>query len=138
MEFGNMMFGNSRGEYEVPRDRGFEEELSRLFDSYAKDRDTSWREYGEPFENGTFFVSTYYWGDCTCGYEDADQKKIGYPEQHTKECLLCRPNFCYKPTEFELRWYKYPLRDSYMSQDLSLEEFKKIIDDCIESVKLKT
>jgi hypothetical protein len=59
MELGNMTFGNSRGNYAIPRGVGFEEELSRLFDSYAPHRDTSWREYGEPFENDIFFVSTY-------------------------------------------------------------------------------
>lgn len=217
MELGNMAFGNSRGNYEIPRGVGFEEELSRLFDAYAPDRDNSWREYGIEFENDTFLVFPYYWGDCTCGYEEADQfnephldtcyqtelekekiksgwvynkqfdwleppkdwsyekkdriereiyialcKKykldypygcavhctcdfdtryqkyldsIGYPEGHKKECLLRKPNFLYKPMEFEIQWYKYPLRDSYMSHKISLEEFKQIIDKCIESIK---
>lgn len=70
MELGNMMFGNSRGEFEVPRGQGFEEELHRLFNAYAKDRDNSWREYGVAFENEVFHVFPYYWGDCDCGYDE--------------------------------------------------------------------
>jgi hypothetical protein len=69
MEIGNLLFGNSRGRFHVERGVGFENELSRLFDAYSPDRDTSWREYGEEFENDTFAVFPYYWGDCTCGYE---------------------------------------------------------------------
>ena len=39
MELGNLMFGNSRGEYPIGRDGcGFEEELYRLFDAYSPKR----------------------------------------------------------------------------------------------------
>ena len=47
MELGNMLNGNSRGEYPLKRSAGFEEELERLFDAYAPKRDNFWREYGE-------------------------------------------------------------------------------------------
>ena len=81
-ELGNLCFGNSRGNYVLERGIGFEEELFRLFNAYASDRDNSWREYGVQFENDTFFVFPYYWGDCTCGYAEADN----FNEKHANEC----------------------------------------------------
>lgn len=245
MELGNMIFGNSRGQFELPRQKGFEDELIRLFATIAPSENSFERSYGADFENETFLTFPYYWGDCTCGYEeneaewcdshshaegcyqtivkreiDAYDKSIGYssPESlfdpnhfkvdeqplemdgvamgtsmmimpkngkdsqrlyqlheknrnrvykkwckhfgltypggcavhctcdyqtgwhawseansHTAECLLTRPNFLYKPTGFEIQWYKYPLRDAYSSQQVTLPEFIKIIDDCIAS-----
>lgn len=127
MELGNMMFGNSRGEFEVPRGAGFEDELSRLFKAYAPDEDELMREYGVRYENDTFAVRPYYWGACDCGvYEEEDCKET---------CSLRLPNFHHKPSGYKLDWYKYPLRDSYANKDLSLKEFTAIIDDCIASVK---
>lgn len=230
MELGNLIFGNSRGEYPLERGMGFEEELYRLFDAYAPQRDNSWREYGEEFENEIFSVFPYYWGECTCGFdnyeftekhspncfqtelkeeklksgwretkygyleyvgsglkfgetytldkvwkmEDEREKKIvkklyekrdwntktkgwwhgfavrcdcdyyqryekwlkqiGYPDGHKEDCLLVKPNFLYKPTGLKIKWYKYPLRDAYISEKISLEEFRKIIDNCIKSI----
>lgn len=211
MELGNIIFGNSRGEYPIGRDgRGFEEELYRLFDAYSPKRDNSWREYGEEFENDVFAVMPYYWGECECGYEEREYEwceknkhraecyQIDYhkiPEgvefskqylnrhgaflekyikplykkhgiqvdfadknwwagcavictcdyasrwsefasnnQHAPTCRIVKPNFLYKPTGFEIQWYKYPLRDSYSNQPIEFNEFKKIIDACIASV----
>ena len=230
IELGNLMFGNSRGNYPLERDIGFENELYRLFDAYCPKRDNSWREYGEEFENEVFRVMPYYWGDCTCGFDnheftnehincyqnkleeeklkngwsekesgwleyrgaglkfgddiskswEIEQKKekqivkklyeergwntkdknwwygcaarcdcdyneryrkwlkdIGYPDGHKKECLLIQPNLLYKPTKFEIQWYKYPLRDSYTNQKITLEEFREIINSCIKSLIIK-
>lgn len=205
MEIGNAVFGNSRGEYPVPRGEGWEEELYRLFDAYAPERDNSWREYGVEFENDTFSVMPYYWGECECGYDEKeaewldshehapdcyarelekidigvciDKEIFGkfleeklkplyerygwdtsgedwwhgyvcrcscdYEKQweefvenngHEPFCRLVRLNFHYKPLDFQIQWYKYPLRDSYMNQPLTLEQFREIIDDCIKSL----
>ena len=68
----NVNIRNNRGEYPIERMIGFEDELVRLFDAYAPDRDNSWREYGVEFENETFSVFPYYWGDCTCGFDDIE------------------------------------------------------------------
>jgi len=203
MELGNMMFGNSRGEFEIERGCGWENELVRLFEAYAPNRDNGGREYGEQFENEVFTVSPYYWGDCTCGYDEKEwawdkshnhsnecyqveyckirspyeigidhdvwvrkyikplYQKFGldtklknwwhgcttvctcsYKDEwvkfvlendHNPDCLTVRPNFLYKPTGFAIKWYKYPLRDSYKNQDVSLREFHTIIDDCTAS-----
>ena len=116
MELGNLMFGNSRGMYAVePRSEYqnifIEFLMNNNFDGYGfiygrKERD---------FENDTFIIRPYYWGE--------DEKKQELP------------NFVYKPTGLEISWYKYPLRDAYSNQDIILEEFQKIVDDCDRSLK---
>jgi hypothetical protein len=126
-ELGNAVFGNSRGQVKIPRGKGFEEELYRLFDAYAPDRDNSWREYGVDFENNIFSVMQYWWGDCTCGWDEIDNG-------HLPSCKLVKPNFLYKPTGYAIQWYKYPLRDSYANREISLSEFAKMIDNCIDSL----
>ncbi len=204
------MIGCSRGEVPIERGEGFEEQLTRLFDAYAPKRDNGWREYGEEFTNDTFEVHSYYWGDCTCGWDSLDDghkkeselkhskdcyqndyhriyelcksdfdkervlirdvyKKLGwdttspdwwhgcaircscdyhdrlgaliqqYAEKfgcdgHKEDCLLLRPNFQFKPTGYKLMWYKYPLRDSYANQKLTLKQFEVMIDKCIASI----
>ena len=187
MELGNIVFGNSRGEFPIKRRAGWEDELIRLFDAYAPDRYNEWREYGVNFENNTFSVMEYWWGDCTCGawcpqhsedcdittkrsdwiadrlhwasgeadergFAEVDLSRIpDYPvpppectcgadgaweerEEHDEDCNLVRPNFLHKPTGFEIQWYKYPLRDSYKNMNITLEQFREIISDCIESL----
>ena len=132
MELGNAVFGNSRGCFHIPRGVGWEAELYRLFDSYAPERDNLWREYGAEYKNNTFEVMQYYWGDCDCGCDDKEYEWCDENER-AKECHLMKPNFLYKPTGFEIQWYKYPLRDSYMNREISLSAFSRIIDDCIAS-----
>jgi len=122
MELGNMLFGNSRGDFPIERHTGFETELTRLFDSYDQ---TGNRGYSPKFENDTFSVFPYYWGECDCG------------EEHSPDCPVMKPNFLFKPTGFAIEWYKYPLRDSYSNQKITLREFVTIIDACIESLKEK-
>jgi hypothetical protein len=124
IELGNYFFGHSKGGVPIPRGAGWEDQLKRLFDAYAPDRDRSWRDYGDPFENDTFCVAEYWWGDCTCGAVS----------EHKPDCKLMVPNFLYKPTGFAIEWYKYPLRDSYMNFEITLDEFTQIIDKCIASL----
>ena len=71
---------------------------------------------------------------CTCGNDDAFEKWI-QDNAHEAKCPLLKPNFHYKPNNFRIEWYKYPLRDAYMSgQKLTLDEFERVIDECIESL----
>lgn len=121
MELGNLAFGHARGRYLVPRDNNWEGALARLFTAYADNN----RYAPAEFENETFAVAPYWWGGCTCG-------AIG--DEHAIDCKLIVPNFIYKPTGFEIRWYKYPLRDSYMNKRIRLERFRDMIDACVESV----
>ena len=117
MELGNLIFGHSRGEFEIERGKGFEEEIDRLFDSFPENKGKPSYLCNYYFENDVFSTSSYYWGD--------DEKEAE------------KPNFLYKPTGLEIRYYKYPLRDAYSNQKLTLKKFKGIIDKCIESIKEK-
>jgi len=199
MELGNLIFGNSRGNFPVPDRLRWEKELFRLLDKIGGDS-----FHGEEFENDVFEIFPYYWGDCTCSFEQLEdefyetyshspycyqydyekfEKRHGFDwhnsentvkelitimekhaisydpkdpilgcatwcscgfqdwenkfyeeNSHEEDCLLVKDNFHYKPTGFGIQWYKYPLRDAYMNQNISLKEFKKIIDHCIQSL----
>lgn len=207
MELGNMIFGNSRGNYGVPRTDEWEFQIQKLFDAI----DSGYNFYGMDFENNVFSIMPYWWGDCTCG-KDMDEnlalekiifcgeghsagcyyteyqkikdknnygikkeerfrkiylkplyKKHGFDTEcenwwhgcaircdcgyhdkciqwendhpHAKDCKLIKPNFEYKPIGFELSWYKYPLRDSYMNMNIDIKQFRNIINKCIESLR---
>ncbi len=123
MELGNMAFGHSRGEFEVPRGDGYEEEIERLFAVICEPRKRN--GYATPFENETFVIRSYWWGDCLC-HDDS--------EEPLPTCQAHWPNFAHKPSGYELRWYKYPLRDSYANKKLTLAEFAALIDSCIASM----
>jgi len=209
MELGNMMFGNSKGNYPMKRGR-----WQDRFYMFLEDASIDTFSIPE-FENDIFKLFPYYWGECTCGFEEKDDnwaethdhdencyqkivdkeliergwyigsggflehpkeinwvdantteeiirkkycKQLGLPypdgswvhctcnydkdyevwrqtNNHQKNCPVIQPNFLYKPTGFEIRWYKYPLRDSYMNQNVSYDEYKKILKHCVESVK---
>jgi len=121
------------GEFPINRSQ-WEEELSRLFDAYAPDRDTSWRDYGRDFENDIFWIHIdYQHFDCECGVGDFGS------DEHKKPCPYWwteRPNFFHKPTGYGVKWYKYPCREAYGNQPKTIEEFRKIIDSCINSCKI--
>ena len=140
MELGNRCFAH-RSEYPIPCGRGWEDEVVRLCNAVDPERDAGWRDYGTNFENDTFAVRQYYWGACTCGavYPSCDYERQWrawrVEHHHAPDCPIVLPNFEYKPTGFCLTWYKYPLRDAYMNADISLAEFAKLIDRCIESAR---
>ena len=73
---------------------------------------------------------------CTCAYIERVeiwQESIGYPGGHKPKCDLKRPNFLFKPTGLRIEWYKYPLRDAYSNQEITVENFRGIIAQCIKS-----
>ena len=120
MEIGNAIFGNSRGTYEVPREQ-FEDAFFLLLKKIGLDgygySEKGWNKNYATFENDTFLIRPYYWG-----YDDS---------------IASLPNFVYKPTNFEIQWYKYPFRDSYMNQNISIKQFKEIIKRCKKSVYIR-
>lgn len=67
------------------------------------------------FENDTFILRPYYWGDS--------------PE------LMAKPNFVYKPENIIINWYKFPLRDAYINENISFEKFEEIVRECKRSVR---
>ena len=79
---------------------------------------------------------------CDCDYDERVRAiELEYAEEfgndgHLDTCNLVRPNFLYKPTGWSLQWYKYPLRDAYMTPGVSEEEYKKIMLHCLASVSL--
>ena len=131
MELGNMIFGNSRGTYEFPdRDLVDSKEWRSLL-SLACDGDF-YGYGGEHFPHNErggvttelFEINPYYWGECDC---------VG--EEHAPDCPCLRHNFTYKPTGFWIDWYKYPFRDSYMSEDISKRQLKRMWKNCIRYCK---
>lgn len=70
MELGNLMFGNSRGEYPVEREgwqEVFHEFLEEIgLDGYgyieSKSIDKKYETDRGGFENDVFLVNPYYWG----------------------------------------------------------------------------
>lgn len=70
---------------------------------------------------------------CTCGRDtrgDLYWQNLG---GHKDECRFVQPNFLYKPTGFRMNWYKYPFRDSYMSEEISGEQWADILKHCIDA-----
>ena len=116
MELGNLMFGNSRGEYAVVPRMEYQEAFCEFLESIGCDG-YGWnhRIAGNKTETDMFIVRPYYWG------EDVSEAAL--------------PNFVYKPTGLEIRWYKYPMRDAYSNQDVSVDDFKAILAKCRESIK---
>ena len=79
---------------------------------------------------------------CTCGYDKrwaewCEANKLG-EEGHSDNCATVLPNFVFNGTDkiqpFTVRWYKYPLRDSYMSRDCSLKEWNQAMKACMDSL----
>ncbi|MED3792473.1 hypothetical protein P4571_08450 [Niallia alba] len=129
MELGNMIFGNSRGSY--PVDRSWQEAfVTKLYDmkfdgygipeedarNYKGEFKTMKSELGSTtyFENDTFIIMPYYWGE--------------------DDIIAEMPNFVHKPSGFTLSWYKYALRSSYMNKDITFEELMEIMEDCKKSL----
>lgn len=130
IELGNLFFGHSRGEYcfpdrelvDCPEWRNLLEVTNSDFYGYASEWDNPLSNVNDRggYENDVFAINPYWWGD----------------DENREECL--KPNFLFKPTGFEITWYKYPFRDSYMNKDYSEEQIKQVWSVCIESVKEKT
>lgn len=123
VELGNLAFGNpgKAGDCKISR------EWESIFDVLLESLGVGY--HGTEYVNDVFEMHMYDWtGECTCGAGDES-------ENHLSNCVLARPNFWYKPTDYKLEWYKYPLRDSYANQDISRKEFAKMVLDCADSVE---
>ena len=122
IELGNLLFGNSRGQFPVDRDLiepVFWDEFGDVFDTYMffMSKDPEKKKHITDrggYENGVFKVNPYYWG------EDED--------------IMDEPNFIYKPEGIEISWYKYPMRDAYSSVLLTKDRAKEIFRICRESI----
>lgn len=126
MELGNLLFGNSRGEFPILDREIWQDTFWKYFDIdefdyhcyYMKSEDDPDHTTDRGgYKNDVFTINPYYWGE--------------------DENIMSEPNFIYKPTGLEIQWYKYPFRDAYLNQDISLDEAKKIWEDCIKSMEVK-
>lgn len=122
IEMGNLLFGHSRGEYAVDREKFqaiFEDFFERCnFDNYGHYYHNPEEHYDDTdnstYKNDTFTIRPYYWGD--------------------KEEIMRLPNFHYYPKNLIINWYKYPLRDAYSNQRFSEEELIEILNECERSM----
>ena len=114
VSFGNLLFGNSRGNFVVERDEWQEPFVDFLyrngFDGYGY-----YEGLERCFENDVFVIRPYYWGD--------------------DEEIAALPNFEFKPTGFTISWYKYPMRNAFASDNISTEEFLEILKECEKSMR---
>ena len=199
MELGNLAFGHSRGQFQVPRTDDYEIPIYQLIEKVCGDESGVVRSF-EQFSNAIFALNRYYWGECECGFDELESawdeknhhttdcfhvlyrqeeerikqtdldfwkrnehmtvwaKAHGYADApngmavhctcdygarwdeftkehwHSPDCGVVKPNFLFKPTGYELRWYKYPLRDSYSNMKLNPQEFREMIDACIKTL----
>lgn len=132
MELGNLLFGHSRGRYEVDRD--MIQPLGDLmylmgYDEYGRNPLTDRKD--KPFDirenqrtgvdlydkDGALIMRTrpYWWGD-TDSKEGQAQAEL--------------PNLEIPSLGFELNWYKHPFRDSYCNRPLG-----DVLDDILRLLK---
>lgn len=71
MELGNMVFGHSRGQHRIPRREGWHTRFGYLRELLEERVGSDPARVGPDFENDTFVVRPYYWGECQCGYVEA-------------------------------------------------------------------
>ena len=126
IEMGNLLFGNSRGEYPVNREMS-QPLFTKFFEKFDLDR------YGNPdkdsllsktsstngeiyisVETDAFYIHPYYWG------KDKEAQEM--------------PNFFYKTEGIGIHWYKYPMRDAYCNVELTKEKLQEILELCAESI----
>lgn len=87
-EMGQMAFGCAWGEYDL-RDDWIDNRLCELsediYETIGPELGDSGFGYGQEFKNDVFETHRYYWGDCTCGYEE---KEAGWGKQnrHRESC----------------------------------------------------
>lgn len=126
-ELGNLLFGHSYGQYSVSPREEMEMVFGKFLDRFGCDMygilpytdekpvlPPNTREISTGFGNDVFEIHPYYWGS------DKELENVA--------------NFIYRPLNLELRWYKYPLRDSWSNIELSVESLKEICDKCLKSV----
>jgi len=137
MELEKLCFGNSRGKYELEDKNG--EWLIELYQllyvltAYLE----VYKKYPVCKRNVTHSA---FLKELSQLYKQLDAIYKEYAKEfghngHKDTCKLVVPNFLYKPQKFSIKWYKYPFRDSYMNQDITLTQFEKMIEACIASLK---
>lgn len=87
------------------------------------------KRHGIPWNDGLGSRS-----HCTCEH-DSKWRAFCAEHSHAADCALELPNFVYKPTAFELCWYKYPLRGTTVNQKLaSYDVIVQMVQHCVGSL----
>jgi hypothetical protein len=121
MELGNMLFGNSRGDFAV--DRALEASFVEALHQAGFDRKGHRRTW-----TSDRTAPVPYTSDATATHHFVIQP---YIDDDLEQAVIC-PNFLDRVTGLKLRWYKYPLRDSYANYDLTPEMLDPILERLVE------
>jgi hypothetical protein len=70
---------------------------------------------------------------CTCTH-NSEWRAWSAANDHAETCVIVLPNFHHKASGYKLKWYKYPLRDSYANVHVSAEQVLAMIDQCKTSL----
>jgi hypothetical protein len=86
------------------------------------------------FRNEVFELRPYYWGDCTCGFEDQEDQPAESRQMqgHKTDCLVIAPNF--RCGDIEIRWYKHIGRGMNGSRLLTYAELEEAFHRCHQSI----
>lgn len=64
---------------------------------------------------------------CTCDYQKRWEDFL-IKHRHSHDCRIMMPNFENTETGLNLKWYKYPLRDSYSNIEIrDINHFQKLV-----------
>ncbi len=76
---------------------------------------------------------------CTCThnkrYDDWFNKNKKGKGWHADDCLLEKPNFKHFASGLEVRWYKWIGRNMEYTNEISDDEWQKIYNQCLQSIK---
>jgi len=100
--------------------------LRAIAESHASDDELAGLQpskYGTTVDNDVFMMHPYCW----CEKEDCPWCRL-----HDSE-----PNFRYKPTGLEVRWYKYIGRGMETNREYRPDEIAKMLSDCLRTAEEK-
>lgn len=93
-----MMFGNAHGEFDLGANgRYVAEKLYELLETLGKKNPGAQAHgflggewgYGQEFKNDVFEMHPYWWGDCTCSFDEKD-RAWSEEHPHTETCFFNR------------------------------------------------
>lgn len=110
-ELGQMCFGNRWEIYDVPKEVG--EMLYELSEKLS-DNINDMPGYGTEYKNDVFEIRRYYWGDCTCGFEEEEYEWCE-THDHKEDC-------------FHKKYEKYEAELEAQGIEPYGEEWEKLMD----------
>ena len=160
-EMGQSVFGCDRGDYETPEyvDTFLEHILNEIDRVYWNIHQREWDRADDPAIPGVDY-QPYYWGECTCGFDEADGEwhtawesehgmavycDCGYDElyaqeygkwrethNHAPDCPIVLPNF--KFGDVSISWYKHPGRGQSCNVKWDERQWRIWFDECMKAI----